>query len=152
MASIEMKQYTKRLSADNDLWEQQDAIKSAYIAIYETSEKLIKNTGKISGKEVVQIYLKAPQGKLGNPARKLIGFAKTQELTPEEKKEQHKLRKEFIASVRMNLRSQLDNINIQEKDGSITNLGEKYGRKKSNLYRLSNGLPAGCKNGERRSH
>ena len=28
--------------------------------------------------------------------------AKTQELTPEEKKEQHKLRKEFIASVRMN--------------------------------------------------
>ncbi len=30
----------------------------------------------------------------------------------------------------MNLRSQLDNINIQEKDGSITNLGEKYGNKK----------------------
>ena len=57
--------------------------------------------------------------------------AKTQELTPEEKKEQHKLRKEFIASVRMNLRSQLDNINIQEKDGSITNLGEKYGNKES---------------------
>lgn len=47
MASIEMKQYTKRLSSDNDSWEQQDAIKSAYIAIYETSEKLIKNTGKI---------------------------------------------------------------------------------------------------------
>ena len=47
MASIEMKHYTKRLSADNDSWEQQDAIKSAYIAIYETSEKLIKNTGKI---------------------------------------------------------------------------------------------------------
>lgn len=47
MASIEMKQYTKRLSADNDSWELQDAIKTAYIAIYETSEKLIKNTGKI---------------------------------------------------------------------------------------------------------
>lgn len=47
MASIEMKQYTKRLSADNNSWELQDAIKSAYIAIYETSEKLIKNTGKI---------------------------------------------------------------------------------------------------------
>ena len=47
MASIEMKQYTKRLSADNDSWELQDAIKSAYIAIYETSEKVIKNTGKI---------------------------------------------------------------------------------------------------------
>lgn len=47
MASIEMKQYTKRLSADNNSWELQDAIKSAYIAIYETSEKVIKNTGKI---------------------------------------------------------------------------------------------------------
>ena len=47
MASIEMKQYTKRLSADNNSWELQDAIKSAYISIYETSEKLIKNTGKI---------------------------------------------------------------------------------------------------------
>lgn len=47
MASIEMKQYTKRLSADNDEWELQDTIKASYIAIYETSEKLIKNTGKI---------------------------------------------------------------------------------------------------------
>ena len=56
--------------------------------------------------------------------------SKAEGLTEEEKKEQHKLRKEFIASVRMNLRSQLDNINIQEKDGSITNLGEKYGNKK----------------------
>ena len=57
--------------------------------------------------------------------------SKAEGLTEEEKKEQHKLRKEFIASVRMNLRSQLDNINIQEKDGSITNLGEKYGNKES---------------------
>ena len=63
-------------------------------------------------------------------AEGLTEAEKKQELTPEEKKEQHKLRKEFIASVRMNLRSQLDNINIQEKDGSITNLGEKYGNKK----------------------
>ena len=47
MASIEMKLYTKRLSADNDEWELQDTIKASYIAIYETSEKLIKNTGKI---------------------------------------------------------------------------------------------------------
>ena len=29
----------------------------------------------------------------------------------------------------MNMRAQLDNISIQEKDGSITNLGEKYGLK-----------------------
>ena len=56
--------------------------------------------------------------------------SKTTGLTPEEKEEQKKLRAEYIASVRMNLRTQLDNINIQEKDGSIVNLGEKYGKKK----------------------
>lgn len=57
--------------------------------------------------------------------------SKTTGLTPEEKAEQTKLRQEFIAEVRMNLRSQLDNIDIREKDGSITNLGEKYGNKES---------------------
>lgn len=57
--------------------------------------------------------------------------SKTVGLTPEEKEEQAKLRKEFIAAIRMNLRSQLDNIDIEEKDGSITNLGEKYGNKTS---------------------
>ena len=56
--------------------------------------------------------------------------SKTTGLTPEEKEEQKKLRAEYIASVRMNLRTQIDNINIQEKDGSIVNLGEKYGKKK----------------------
>ena len=56
--------------------------------------------------------------------------SKTTGLTPEEKEEQKKLRAEYIASVRINLRTQLDNINIQEKDGSIVNLGEKYGKKK----------------------
>lgn len=57
--------------------------------------------------------------------------AKSTGLTAEEKAEQIALRKEYIASVRMNLRTQLDNINIQEEDGSITNLGEKYGNKES---------------------
>ena len=50
-------------------------------------------------------------------------------LTPQEKAEQARLRREYIASVRMNLRSQLDQIDIQEKDGTIVNLGEKYGHK-----------------------
>lgn len=58
--------------------------------------------------------------------------AKTVGLTQEEKDEQKKLRTEYIAVIRMNLRAQLDNIDIQEKDGSITNLGEKYGLKKGN--------------------
>ena len=56
--------------------------------------------------------------------------AKSVGLTEEEKKERALLRKEYLASVRMNLRSQLDNIDVKEKDGSIVNLGEKYGIKK----------------------
>lgn len=51
-------------------------------------------------------------------------------LTDEEKKEQAELRSEYIASIRANLRGQLNNISIQNEDGSITNLGEKYGNKK----------------------
>ena len=47
----------------------------------------VSNTGEVRGKEVVQVYVKVPQGKLGNPARKLIGFAKTKELAPEEQEE-----------------------------------------------------------------
>lgn len=49
-------------------------------------------------------------------------------LTAEEKKEQELLRKEFIANVRGNLRSQLNNIDMVNEDGSVENLGEKYGR------------------------
>lgn len=51
-------------------------------------------------------------------------------LTEEEKKERELLRKEYIASVRMNLRAQLDNMDVQQEDGTIINLGEKYGIKK----------------------
>lgn len=57
--------------------------------------------------------------------------AKNEGLTEAEKTERAKLRQEYIAAIRINLRSQLDNIDIQEKDGSIVNLGEKYGRKKT---------------------
>ncbi len=50
-------------------------------------------------------------------------------LTDEEKKEQAELRSEYVASVRANLRGQLNNISIQNEDGTVTNLGEKYGNK-----------------------
>ncbi|MCI5958855.1 MAG: DUF896 domain-containing protein [Lachnospiraceae bacterium] len=52
-------------------------------------------------------------------------------LTEAEKEEQAKLRRNYIDAVKKNLRGQLNQINIQETDGSITNLGEKFGQKKS---------------------
>ena len=55
--------------------------------------------------------------------------SKAEGLTEEEKKEQKILRQEYIESFRENLRGQLNNISIKEKDGTIVNLGEKYGKK-----------------------
>lgn len=54
--------------------------------------------------------------------------AKAEGLTEEEKKEQQLLRQEFLMSVRANLKSQLNQIDILEADGSVTNLGDKYGK------------------------
>lgn len=48
-------------------------------------------------------------------------------LTEEEKKEQAALRKEYIESIRGSLRGHLNSILIKEKDGSITDLGKKFG-------------------------
>lgn len=53
-------------------------------------------------------------------------------LTEEEKEEQITLRKKYIDSIKRNLRGQLNNINIQNEDGSVENLGEKINRKDGN--------------------
>ncbi len=47
-------------------------------------EVSVKNTGDYSGKEVVQVYCEAPQGKLGKPSRVLCGYDKTSVLAPGE--------------------------------------------------------------------
>jgi len=52
-----------------------------------------------------------------------------QGLTEEEKQEQLQLRKDYIQAIRRNMRGNLDNIDLVDKDGSVTNLGEKYGNK-----------------------
>ena len=57
--------------------------------------------------------------------------SKAEGLTEEEKVEQQELRRAYIDAFKKNLRSQLNNIDVQEADGSITNLGEKYDGKKT---------------------
>jgi len=44
----------------------------------------VKNTGAVAGKEVIQVYYSAPQGKLGKPARELCAYKKTKLLSPGE--------------------------------------------------------------------
>lgn len=49
-----------------------------------TADITVKNTGEVPGREIVQIYCEAPQGKLGKPARVLCGFDKTWTIKPGE--------------------------------------------------------------------
>ena len=44
----------------------------------------VQNVGSYAGKEVVQVYVEAPQGKLGKAARSLCAYGKTRELNPGE--------------------------------------------------------------------
>ena len=58
--------------------------------------------------------------------------SKAEGLTDAERREQKILRQEYLELVKRNLRSQLNNIDIEEKDGTVVNLGEKYGSQEGN--------------------
>ena len=53
-------------------------------------------------------------------------------ITDEEKKEQQKLRREYIDSVKRNLTGQLDNITVVRPDGSVQDLSKVKRAKKAN--------------------
>ena len=55
--------------------------------------------------------------------------SKAEGLTEEEKNEQALLRKQYVADVKKNLAAQLNNIDMVNPDGSVENLGDKYGKK-----------------------
>ncbi|MCR5149712.1 MAG: glycoside hydrolase family 3 C-terminal domain-containing protein [Clostridiales bacterium] len=77
----------------------------------------VKNTGKVAGKEVVQLYFSAPQGKLGKPARQLAAFKKTKLLMPGE--EQCIALKVDISSM-----ASFDNTGAVEKNAWVLEKGE----------------------------
>ena len=56
--------------------------------------------------------------------------SKAEGLTPEETEEQKALRREYIDSVKRNLRNNLNNIALVNPDGSYTELSEEYVRRK----------------------
>jgi uncharacterized protein YnzC (UPF0291/DUF896 family) len=58
--------------------------------------------------------------------------SKGEGLTPEEKEEQAALRKEYIQTIRRNMRGTLNNISIQNPDGTITDLSTLDKTKKNN--------------------
>lgn len=58
--------------------------------------------------------------------------SKAEGLTAAEQKEQQVLRREYVDAFKQNLRSRLNQISIEEADGTITDLGEKFGGKRGN--------------------
>lgn len=57
--------------------------------------------------------------------------SKAEGLTAAEKKEQQMLRQQYVAAIKGSIQSQLNQIDMQMEDGTIVNLGEKYGKQQT---------------------
>jgi len=55
--------------------------------------------------------------------------SKAEGLTDDEKAEQASLRQAYIKSIKMNLKSQLDNMVVEKPDGTLIDLGEEHAKK-----------------------
>ncbi len=77
----------------------------------------VKNIGNFPGKEVIQAYLSAPQGKLGKAAKVLSSFAKTKELLP---------REEAVLKLRFSIRdfASFDDLGKIKKSSFVLEKGE----------------------------
>lgn len=65
-----------------------------------------------------------------NRINELYRKSKNEGLTEEEKSEQAALRKEYVESIRKNIRASLDNVSVVEPDGSVTHLKDFHKSKK----------------------
>ncbi len=89
---------------------------------YNVGDKIIvnatvKNTGSMSGKEVVQVYYSAPNGKITKPAIQLCAFQKTELLNPGESET-------LILSFDINQMTSYDDIGDVEKSAYVLEKGE----------------------------
>jgi len=81
-------------------------ISSTKFANEVTVKVTVKNTGKVAGKEAVEMYLHAPAVEIEKPVQELKGFAKTNLLKPGESQEiSFKLDLRSLASFRTDLSS-----------------------------------------------
>lgn len=63
-------------------------------------------------------------------------------LTDEEKEEQASLRQKYIAEMKASLRGQLDSIDVQNPDGSVTSLAKKPAAKAAGAKKKSKVKPS----------
>ena len=77
----------------------------------------VKNVGTYSGKEVLQVYYCAPEGKITKPARELCAFKKTRLLAPSESET-------LIMSFDINDMASYDDMGYVEKSAYVMEKGE----------------------------